>query len=561
MISPIERRAPRVFLAGLLMLLALGAWQWRNGAPLSTDILELVPGSSRDALQKSAEQRMQEPLNRELLVLVGYPERDRAIAAAARLADAWRAGALFEKVQTGVQADLPALREQLLRGRLALLGATTRERLIDNPKAFIEQRVQQLFDPFAGFGLIANQQDWLGLAAAIAQQRPASANVQLDLGSGAFFAEADGLQWALLRARTRADAFDMNAPLEAARLVAEARAQVTADGGRLVAASGLLYAAAAQQQATREITWVGGGATVGALLLLLLAFRRVRVLLAFLPVVAALLAGCVACVALFGHINVLTLMLGSSLIGVASDYPLHYLSKSWGAPTWRSWDAVRATLPGLSLSLATNLIGYLALACTPFPALTQVAVFSVAGLLAAYLCSICLLPALLNGLQLRPRRSLLRLAQLAAHLLQVEVNGGKGLAERVDRPGDTGAERRRRGEADLHLAQFAELRTARDIGRLVDLRQHQTRLLEEQPARLAELDPTIGTLEQASPQLLLQCLDLLAEGRLGDAQQLCGAAEVQFLGHRDEVAQVTQFHSALQLSRFRYQTGRMIYWM
>ncbi|WP_287030865.1 MMPL family transporter [Pseudomonas sp. UBA6310] len=411
MISPIERRAPRVFLAGLLMLLALGAWQWRNGAPLSTDILELVPGSSRDALQKSAEQRMQEPLNRELLVLVGYPERDRAIAAASRLAGVWQASTLFEKVQTGVQADLPTLREQLLQGRLALLGAATRERLIDDPKAFIEQRVQQLFDPFAGFGLIANQQDWLGLAAVIAQQRPASANVQLDLGSGAFFAEAEGLQWALLRARTRADAFDMNAPLEAARLVAEARAQVTADGGRLVAASGLLYAAAAQQQATREITWVGGGATVGALLLLLLAFRRVRVLLAFLPVVAALLAGCVACVALFGHINVLTLVLGSSLIGVASDYPLHYLSKSWGAPTWRSWDAVRATLPGLSLSLATNLIGYLALACTPFPALTQVAVFSVAGLLAAYLCSICLLPALLNGVQLRPRRSLLNLAQ------------------------------------------------------------------------------------------------------------------------------------------------------
>ena len=57
-------------------------------------------------------------------------------------------------------------------------------------------------------------------------------------------------------------------------------------GGR--AASGLLYAANGQQQATREITWVGGGATVGILLLLLLAFRRWRVLLAFVLVLGLL---------------------------------------------------------------------------------------------------------------------------------------------------------------------------------------------------------------------------------------------------------------------------------
>jgi len=80
-------------------------------------------------------------------------------------------------------------------------------------------------------------------------------------------------------------------------------------------------------------------------------------------------------------------------------------------------------------------------------------------------------------------------------------------------------------------------------------------------SRPAEFDPTIGTLEQPCAQLLLQRLDLLAQWRLGDAQLLCGAAEVQFLGDGDEVAQVTQFHVEHRLGRFRYQTGRMIYWM
>ncbi|MBD9515549.1 MMPL family transporter [Pseudomonas sp. PDM22] len=409
---------PRLVIAGLLALLALAAWQWRGAAPLSTDLLELVPGSSRDALQKQAEQRMQEPLNRELLVLVGYPERDTAIAHARELAERWQASGLYEKVQWGVQADLPALREQLRAGRLALLNADDRRQLSDDPAAFIQQRVEQLFDPFSGFGLLPNDQDWFGLALRIQHHQPLTAKVQLDIGSGALLAEDNGRNWVLLRARTRADAFDMNLPRAVAAQIAEARQQLAADGGQIVAASGLLYAADGQRQASREMTWVGGGAALGTLLLLLLAFRRGRALLAFLPVLVGVLAGATACIALFGKINLLTLMLGASLIGVASDYPLHYLSKAWTVAPWQPWHALKLSQRGLFLSLATNLIGYLALACTPFPALTQVATFSVAGLLAAYLCVIGLLPLLLRGNAIAPQPLLLSLGERLIGLRQ-----------------------------------------------------------------------------------------------------------------------------------------------
>lgn len=413
---------PRLVIAGLLALLALAAWQWRGAAPLSTDLLELVPGGSRDALQKQAEQRMQEPLNRELLVLVGYPERDTAIAHARELAERWQASGLYEKVQWGVQADLPALREQLRGGRLALLNADDRRQLTDAPAAFVQQRVEQLFDPFSGFGLLPNDQDWFGLALRIQHHQPLTAKVQLDIGSGALVAEDGGRRWVLLRARTRADAFDMNLPRAVAAQIAEARQQLAADGGQIVAASGLLYAADGQRQASREMTWVGGGAALGTLLLLLLAFRRMRALLAFLPVLVGVLAGATACIALFGKINLLTLVLGASLIGVASDYPLHYLSKAWTVTRWQPWRALKLSQRGLFLSLATNLIGYLALACTPFPALTQVATFSVAGLLAAYLCVIGLLPLLLRGNAIAPQPLLLalgeRLIALRRSLLQ-----------------------------------------------------------------------------------------------------------------------------------------------
>ncbi|MES2821810.1 MAG: hypothetical protein V4812_22785 [Pseudomonadota bacterium] len=395
------RGAPVAFVLGLLALLALAAWQWRHGPPVSANLLELVPAGAADALSQRAERRMQEPLNRDLVLLVQQADPGRALALAAAIGADLQASGLFEQVQWNVQADLPALRRQLLDGRLALLGAADRQRLIEQPAAFIEQRVQALYDPFNGFSLLAPEQDWLGLGRAIERNLPRGGNLQLDL-NGALQAEHQGQRWALLRARTHDDAFDTELPLRVAERVAAARTRVEAEQGQLLAASGLLYAAHGQQQARQETGWIGGISTAATLLLLLLMFRRLRVLTALLPALVGVLAGAVACVAVFGQIHVLTLVLGASLIGVAIDYPLHLLSKSWSLQPWNGWQALRATLPGLSLGLATNIIGYLALAFTPFPALAQVAIFSAAGLLGCYLCTLCLLPVLLGRGPLRP---------------------------------------------------------------------------------------------------------------------------------------------------------------
>ncbi|WLG85325.1 MMPL family transporter [Pseudomonas cucumis] len=411
MTLPSERMLPRLFLILLLAVLALAGWQWRDGAPLSANLMELVPGTAPDALELRAEQRMQEPLNREMLVLVGHKDRQQAIAMAQKLGEQWQASGVFEKVKWNLQADLPAVRTQLLQGRLAMLSAADRQQLIEHPDAFIQQRVQALFDPFTGFSLVPSQDDWLGLTGRIQNSQPQHGSVQLDIGSGALVADADGKSWVMLRARTVGNAFDMNLPLQVADLLQHSREEAARSDVQLLAASGLLYAASGQRQAAREMTWVGGGATVGILLLLLLAFRRWRVLLAFVPVLVGMLFGAVACVALFGHMHVMTLVLGSSLIGVAVDYPLHYLSKSWSLKPWHSWPALHLTLPGLTLSLITSCIGYLALAWTPFPALTQIAVFSAAGLVGAYLSAVCLLPALLKGVDLRPAQWPMRIAE------------------------------------------------------------------------------------------------------------------------------------------------------
>src|SRR5207253_9668535 len=127
MTLPSERWLPRLFLILLVAVLALAGWQWRGAAPLSANLMELVPGTAPDALELRAEQRMQEPLNREMLVLVGHTDRQQAIAMAQQLGERWQASGLFEKVQWNLQADLPALRSHLRRGRVAMASAADRQ--------------------------------------------------------------------------------------------------------------------------------------------------------------------------------------------------------------------------------------------------------------------------------------------------------------------------------------------------------------------------------------------------------------------------------------------------
>ena len=385
-----------LFFLALLGLVGLTTWQWRDGPPVSANLLQLLPSGAPGELEQRAEKRVQEPLNRDLMLLIHHPNEEIALSLAGEVSDELRASGLFVEIRRSVQADLPALRQQLLDQRLVLLGRASREALIASPEEFIEQRLQRLYSPFESTSLIPVEQDWFGLADLAQRQLPQPGHIHPRL-DGLLVAEHKGQRWAVIHARTHGNAFDDQLPLLVDDEVNAARRLVEAQQGELLAAGGMLHAAYGQRQAREEASLIGSISLVATLALLHLLFRTPRVLLVALPVAVGALSGAAACIALFGQIHVLTLVLGASLVGVSIDFPLHYLSKSWTLQPWQAYRALRLTLPGLALALATNVIGYLAMAFTPFPALGQVAVFSAAGLLGAFACATCLLPALLNA--------------------------------------------------------------------------------------------------------------------------------------------------------------------
>jgi predicted exporter len=358
-----------------------------------------------------AEARIQEPLQRQIIALVGAPQREHAAELARGMGHLWRHSGLFADVQVDVNVNVDALRQQLLAQRLSMVPASDRQLLMADPAAYAARRVRQLSDPFSGTGIVPADQDLLGLARLAEGAFKPPGAVGFDMATGTLLAQQGGKYWVLVRAQTSGDAFNQASPAELAKLAQTTQASVAADGGELLMTGGPLYAAAGRAQAAGESGLIGGGAVLGIVAVLLLTLRRWRALIAFAPVAVGLLSGIVACVAVFGTIHILTLVIGASLIGIAIHFPLHFLAKSYGMPDWRAWPALHRVLPGLTISLAATLVGYLALVFTPFPALTQTAVFSAAGLLGAYACTVCELPNWLRNWQPRPFKPLLSLTQ------------------------------------------------------------------------------------------------------------------------------------------------------
>jgi len=153
-------------------------------------------------------------------------------------------------------------------------------------------------------------------------------------------------------------------------------------------------------------------------LLMLWIFRSPRLLfLGFLSTALGIVGALAVTMLLFGKLHLLTLVFGASLIGEAVDYSIQYFVMYLGSDqTWAPRRSARAVRPALSVALATSLLGYAILAGVPFPALKQIACFSMVGIATAFLSVISLLPTLLIR---PPKRQPTRLLKQAAWLLGV----------------------------------------------------------------------------------------------------------------------------------------------
>lgn len=393
----------RWWLAAALLWLACVAivaghqWQfWRSGR-LTTDVLALLPQAEQAPEVAQASKLLADRVARQVVVLVGgadWPSAQRA-------AQAWRAGlagagAPLRASGEPVAQDADALLAFYQPGRDRLLTAVQRERLQTTAPAALTQSALALLHQPGGLARLQDWtadplglwQDWLLARASQSKARPRD---------GQLWVAGAGQDWVVLRYEITGAPFAMDGQAVYAPALerAHAAAQAAVPAARMLAAGLPLHAEAAAVQAAREISTIGWGSLAAVLLLAWLAFRAATpIVLTGLSLVIGLAAAVSVTAWVFGEVHLLTLVFGASLVGVAEDYGIHYFAARQGRPWAQPRALMRSLLPGLALAVATSVLAYLALGLAPFPGLRQMAVFSAAGLAAAFLTAVCWFPLL-----------------------------------------------------------------------------------------------------------------------------------------------------------------------
>lgn len=386
------RRLAWLWLACAALLLVATATRFYPTPPIETDLLALLPATERNPLAEEAAARLGRLTGERAVFLVGAPGLERARAAASRLAEGLEEGKGFRKVVTRIPTPDPsALLDLYAPHRTGLLPPG---QALD-PAALAAKIEARLANPFGAGGALPLADDPFGLFDGWLQSLPYR-QFKLDLEDGWLVARGEGTTWVLVSAELAGSAFDP-AVQDALRVRLE-RAEADLKQGwpevRILRAGAIFHAVAARQSAQREMDVIGLSSLAGIVLLLLATYRSPGPLATgLLSVGVGLAAAALVTVWVFGRVHLMTLVFGASLIGEAIDYAIQYFSARLGAgAAWQPRQGLKAVLPALAVALATSLVGYAALAFTPFPAMRQIAVFAITGLVAAWLTVVLVLP-------------------------------------------------------------------------------------------------------------------------------------------------------------------------
>ena len=159
-----------------------------------------------------------------------------------------------------------------------------------------------------------------------------------------------------------------------------------------------LFTYYAASQAQREFSWLGTLSALSVLALTLAWFKKISTLLQIALITGLSLIGATAGTLLVcGEIHLISLMFGTSLIGITVDYSAHYFSRRSQYHRGRALESLRGNL---LLAFFTSCVAFGMLGITPMPGLRQMAIFCCVGLVFALVSVLVLLPILdyLSGL-------------------------------------------------------------------------------------------------------------------------------------------------------------------
>lgn len=374
------------------------ALRFAGTSPLETDLLAMLPPTEKSATAEAAVKALSDQLGNRALFLVGHADADQARRAARSFAARLEASNAFKRViAKAPQVDARSLTDFYLPYRSGLLAPDSYGALSRPDFPAENTLLRRLHQPFQTGIATDPTLDPFGFLQHWLSQLP-FAQTRLMPSDGMLTVRDAQATWVLVLAEPLGSTFagDTQARVIAAVASAESALREEAVPASLLRTGAVFYGDAARASAEREVDLIGGGSLIGILVLMWLLFRSVRPLaLSLVTVACGIVFATAAVLVTHDRIHLITLVFGASLIGEAVDYAIQFFAARLDAGIrWQADKGIARLLPGLSTALATSLIGYGALTLTPFPAISQIALFAFTGLATAWLSVILLLPLL-----------------------------------------------------------------------------------------------------------------------------------------------------------------------
>lgn len=388
------------WIAVIIVILAFFTQQLISGLVFNNNVLELLPKTTANKVNATAEQRFTSAIGNQVVFLISNTDKAQAEQAAQTFYQQISQSAVFEKINFLVSNDEQAWPTFYFPYRLGLLSASQQQLLqTDQEQVIVTNALANLYSPFgaANTNTLAADPYFLFQQYLLNLPKPSST---LMVSDQKLMVQYQGQWYVMITAQMQDNSFSVTNQKQVSAAIANAKQTVQQQipATQVLMSGTIFYAQAGSAAAEHDIAIIGFGSLIGIILLVWLTFRSVK------PLIYTVLSSAVGFIAalvvthwVFGSIYLFTLIFGASLIGIAVDYAyFYYAEQLMGNTNWTAALGLKRIFSGITLGLFNVVLAYFIIAFTPFPGLKQLAVFSITGLVTAYLTVVCIFPLLLK---------------------------------------------------------------------------------------------------------------------------------------------------------------------
>ena len=367
-------------LAFIFVFLASLGYSLSSLKNVQTDIFSLI--NFKDAKEAKVLKEVQDEMASNFLVLVNSKELAKNVQSLALKSS------LFKSFESNIDVNLNDIKSDINRSKIALLGRADLELLKSDKNAFFKKRAEEIFNSFS-FRLLNVNDDFFSLSSGFSAK---NGNVSLNLADLMLEVKDGKKSFFLLKGELKKGASSEGL----INLYNELNA-LKVGQNELFVHSSALYQAFSKQKNESESLYMSAISLSLTAVFLMLSFRNLRIF--YVIFIAAFgfsvaFAGTLLCL---NELNILTILISTSLIGLMFDYVLHWLSKNEGEAIRAS--SIKNMLKIFLLGLLITLSGYLAFTFSDLRLLKEVALFSAFALVAAFLASYFFMPLVFEGVK------------------------------------------------------------------------------------------------------------------------------------------------------------------